>query len=340
MTFISNTAQVKQHNTTLVMQAMRSLQSGTKNDVARVSGLSVATCNTILNELCASGKVLESASDGPRVGRPAKLYSYNAGYASILCLCIEQHQDMTVLRYSISDLNGNLSDEACSQYAVGQFSVEDIYSCISEMMKAHDTVRTIAIGVPGVYYQNRITLSGHTFLDGIDLVALLSEKFHCRVLLENDMNATAFGFYYYRKDIVAEDADITLIEMAHYDIIGAGTIVNGHILRGNTGMAGEIKYLNLSDVPVSLPQKRSREEIVRIASDLIIAYSVIINPAIIIFIGDEMNPDLLKQAEETAFHSLPDSIRPRLVYKSDYNEYFLRGLSAIALNAYENLFDP
>ena len=65
--------QVKRHNILSVKRALISLDGGTKNDVARVTGLSVATCGTILNELEGSGEILQAEGGPSSFGRPPKL---------------------------------------------------------------------------------------------------------------------------------------------------------------------------------------------------------------------------------------------------------------------------
>lgn len=59
MKSIGSVNQVKDHNVKLVKDALKSLESGTKNTVAQMTGLSIATCNTILNELAESGEILK-----------------------------------------------------------------------------------------------------------------------------------------------------------------------------------------------------------------------------------------------------------------------------------------
>ncbi|MFJ1227678.1 ROK family protein, partial [Yersinia enterocolitica] len=71
---INTTRQMKKKNIMLVTGTLKSLVSATKSDISAQTGLSLATCGTILNELCAEGEVIEESLDESRGGRPAKRY--------------------------------------------------------------------------------------------------------------------------------------------------------------------------------------------------------------------------------------------------------------------------
>lgn len=66
--------------------------------------------------------------------------------------------------------------------------------------------------------------------------------------------------------------------------LGAGSIINGRILHGATAFAGEILHLHY-------PEGNAREILtqkggaVTIAANLVVSYSVILNPAVIVFTG-------------------------------------------------------
>lgn len=53
----------------------------TKQFLAEKTGLSLATCGTLVTELVKTGEVLESARSASGGGRPPRLYTYNNTYA-------------------------------------------------------------------------------------------------------------------------------------------------------------------------------------------------------------------------------------------------------------------
>ena len=56
-----------------------------KQSIAADTGLSVATCNTLLNELERSGEVYSQKYQLNGVGRSTSVYQINEDYESILC---------------------------------------------------------------------------------------------------------------------------------------------------------------------------------------------------------------------------------------------------------------
>lgn len=64
----------KNYNVKIVKNALKALPSGTKTTVCRITGLSVATCNTILNKLDMIGEILEVSSRSSSVRRTSKKF--------------------------------------------------------------------------------------------------------------------------------------------------------------------------------------------------------------------------------------------------------------------------
>lgn len=102
---ISNTAQVKNYNIKIIKNALKVLATGTKNTISKITGLSVATCNTILNELDASVEILEVDCESfSSVGQPAKAYKFNENYSYICCIYMIYENNKKILNYAIVSL--------------------------------------------------------------------------------------------------------------------------------------------------------------------------------------------------------------------------------------------
>lgn len=56
----NNSIRVKRINQELIKEALKAMKQGTKAAVASVTGLSIATCGNILNELVETGEVIET----------------------------------------------------------------------------------------------------------------------------------------------------------------------------------------------------------------------------------------------------------------------------------------
>ena len=67
---MKNTAEIKKENQRRIWEILRDGLSHTKQEAARITGLSPATCNTILNELEQEGQVLGRRKDPEKWEEP------------------------------------------------------------------------------------------------------------------------------------------------------------------------------------------------------------------------------------------------------------------------------
>ena len=80
------TREMKINNVVMVTNALKSLGSATKADLAVATGLSIATCGAVLNELSLRHEVMALEMEVSRGGRPAQRYAYNPDFFSVLSL--------------------------------------------------------------------------------------------------------------------------------------------------------------------------------------------------------------------------------------------------------------
>lgn len=80
---------MKKLNEELVRQTLKMMKQGTKSMVSKETGLSIATCANLLNELSVKGEALEQGMQESNGGRPAKLYRHNENFSYIACIIIE-----------------------------------------------------------------------------------------------------------------------------------------------------------------------------------------------------------------------------------------------------------
>ena len=84
---------VKRININRIRSVMWRGGEHTKQSVARATGLSVATCNTFLNEMEYSGEITSDKRQLNGVGRSTGIYRINEAYESILCIRIDLESD-------------------------------------------------------------------------------------------------------------------------------------------------------------------------------------------------------------------------------------------------------
>ena len=125
--------------------------------------------------------------------------------------------------------------------------IQDMADAISTLRNRFgtDTLAGIGVGVPGFIIMKTgvITDSPNLpFLKDFPIRNVLSEKLGAKVILENDANAAALG----EKWIGAgrDVSDLLLLTLGTG--IGGGIIMDGKVLHGFVGMAGELGHMTIN----------------------------------------------------------------------------------------------
>lgn len=334
MAIVSNTAQVKIYNVGIVKNALKALSGGTKTTIARITGLSIATCNTILNELEATGEILEVTNEYSNLGRPAKLYRFNENYSYICCIYLSFENMQKVLTYAVVDLLGNIINEkamikTCIDY-------DEIENLVQELIDKYENIRAIGLGVPGVVNQHKvIDICDIEELVNCDLAKRLIDKFGMDLVIDNDMNLIAYGVY--QEGEYQEDTSIAVVSFYKDNFPGSGIIVDGHIIRGNTNFAGEVSYLPLGyERNQQKELLKSREGTIQIVAKTICSLTAIINPHTIVMTGTNLVDDMLREICSLINEVIPEKHRPKIVLENNVQEYYLKGLSSMTLEYLNN----
>jgi len=331
---ISNTAQVKSYNVKIVKNAFKELQSGTKTTISRITGLSVATCNTILNELATTGEILEVDSEYSNIGRPAKAYKFNGNYSFICCIYMSYENKKKIFNYAIVNLLGDIIKE---QSMIKEFIDHDVIeNLVQELIQQHENIEAIGIGVPGVV--NRKNVIDSCDIEELGKCALaerLIDKFGKAVVIENDMNSIASGFYQVGE--YDEDTSIAVLSFYKDNWPGTGIIVDGNIVHGNTNFAGEVSYLPFDCTHDEQKELlKTKEGVIRIVSKTICSLVAIINPETLIITGTILTEDILEDICSVIRKVIPEKHIPQIRLENDTNKYYLSGLSSMTLQELNN----
>jgi glucokinase len=106
----------------------------------------------------------------------------------------------------------------------------------------------LGVGAPGPLDPDAgVVVDAPTLLGWRDvpLAAILSERLGVPVKLENDANAAALGEWRFG----AGQGTQSMVFITVSTGIGGGVIVDGHLLHGRRGLAGEIGHMTISDKP-------------------------------------------------------------------------------------------
>lgn len=145
--------------------------------------------------------------------------------------------------------DGELSDQVRMPTGFGAEAVVATALATVERMSelagvgAH-AFRSIGIGIPGSVDSatGRVTHAVNLGLEGLDLGPRLADRLGVEVRIENDVKAAALGAHH----LLGVADGIRAHSMAYLNLgtgLAAGIVLDGHLLRGGRGVAGEIGHI-------------------------------------------------------------------------------------------------
>jgi glucokinase len=125
-----------------------------------------------------------------------------------------------------------------------------ITGSIEKILAKYPEVKFVGIATAGAVNKEGEKIIGSTgnMPDGyntIDFKEVLSSRFGLDVLIENDANAAAYAEY----KIGAAKGQSNTITVTLGTGIGGGIIIDGHLLKGKTGVAAEVGHMQISENP-------------------------------------------------------------------------------------------
>lgn len=219
----------------------------TRRDLAEHTGLSNAAISARVAPLLASGLVVELP--GPSTGgRPAGRLAFNAEAGVVLVADLGR----THSRLAVADLSGTPLTERPGERTLAEgpdailaWATDAFGELLKEARRTPADVFGIGIGMPGPveYGAGRVVdppvLPGW---DGIDIPAVLQERFPVPVVVDNDANAEAIGEHWTNWRSEVDD----LIYVKCGTGIGCGIVLSGAIHRGVEGASGEVGHIPVS----------------------------------------------------------------------------------------------
>lgn len=235
-----------------VLSAVLTAGPLSRRDVATITHLSKPVVLALVTELTESGLIRQQGQAGGRVGRSPDLYVANTRAGFIVGIDLGG----TKLRAALADLDGAVLCEVVEGTVQGRGTevADQILALIRHLARnAHvpiGKITAIAVGSPGVVdadgkMQLAVNVSG---LSDFSLQDHIRGPFpKSVVVVDNDVNIAAIGERAEGSGVGCDD----LIVLSIGTGIGAGVIVNGRLVRGHHGAAGEVAWLPLGTDPTT-----------------------------------------------------------------------------------------
>ncbi|GEN89647.1 ROK family protein [Oceanobacillus sp. FSL W8-0428] len=314
-----------------IRKALLELGSATKVELNDYLEISFPTISKFLTQMEKEGEILSAGFDNSSGGRRAKRYKYNPEHMLGLAIFLEEKE----INYIIFNCYGELKDKGTN---TGISDLNSFTKCIQDITNQYNKISSLSIGVPGSVDNERIFyIPDYKHLQNVDLKGYLEDYFSIPVVVENDMNAAVLGYYNRLK--IKENKSVVYLYLGKNGP-GAGTIVNGIVLRGSTNFSGEISFVpqyddkrfwqTLSENKMNTSPVH-KDYMIDVISRLVASFTAIINPHMIIFCNEEVEQETLNRIEECSSGYIPSEHLPDLAL-SDWKRDYLYGLQSLGLD--------
>lgn len=186
----------------------------------------------------------------------------------------------------------------------------------------------IGLALPGVVDGSTVHMVSVDF--GMPDFAKMSEGLGVPIFVDNNANAAAVGCY------VSQDKFENVVlhrQPTGYCVGGEGIIVDGRLVRGKSGLAGELGYLvgKLGARDELRKKGWTSEGMLDLVSNYLLGIVGVVAPEVI-YVAVDLLPDMDELAAELV-RWLPEGAVPQLVHVCDYHERVLVGEYALCVNA-------
>ena len=238
---LASSSTARNINRDIVLELIRTNQPVARIELARKSGLQPSTISQIAEQLLAEKWIVEgSAALRPR-GRPPTMLSLNG---DMLVLSIDLHPTQALI--AAFDLHNRLlAQEQVSVHSDPSRSTEGILVAIQKIRAKYPEKRFEGIGVsvPGRVDPERqeLILAPNLSWPGFDLRTVLQRRTGLQVEMENEANVSLIDEIWSGR--IGNYHNIVLVSIS--EGIGASILVNGQMVTGKSGMAGEFGHISL-----------------------------------------------------------------------------------------------
>ena len=227
-----------------ILTLFRRQECQTRADVMELTGLSRSAVTQKLDLLLEAGYLCLAGETPSTGGRPANRYAFNAEAGYILAAAIgASHFSAVLATFGAQTLAETSGRIVISEGPEGVMpTIDQAFSNLLDRTGlTPKQIKGIALSVPGPveFAQGRIVNPPiMTGWDGFCVPEWFTERFNCAVLVDNDVNAMAYGEHTMS---YPNHPHMLLIKLSTG--IGCGIVMGGTLHRGAQGAAGDIGHV-------------------------------------------------------------------------------------------------
>ena len=246
-----NSAEMQKNNRTLVFKLLQERGMITRAEIAVELNLQKATITNIINEFFDMG-IVEGDGDGA-VGRRGEKLRLKVDNIYTMSIGITRKD----FQFGIFDLRGQQL-----KHCRYQFKKEESFREVLDKMKEEaislveeygdNRILGVCLAVPGLFInrpergEEIFMVSEFEELSNIDVHTELEEALGRKILIKHDAKLSAYAEWHCAEEIKGIDRGSLAIVRSRGYGIGCGFVVNGNIVNGHLGLAGEAGYMGIN----------------------------------------------------------------------------------------------
>ncbi len=245
----ANQKLLKQLNEIRLLNIIKQKGPISRSELAKQTRISKVAISDIVNRLNDDGFILEigKGNSTNRGGKRPTLLKLNPENGYVIGIEIQRRHAVVVL----ANIQSEIKEMRRIFYQPGTPYMEIISRLFEEIDRLltdpyASKLISIGIGIPGfVDYQKGSLIFADSMVgwEGLPFSSIFSERYNVPTLVENDVNNITLGESL--KGAGRGYPNLVCIYIG--EGLGAGLIVDGQLVRGATGSAGEIGYLEISN---------------------------------------------------------------------------------------------
>ncbi len=323
-----NSEYLRRQNVELARLAIKKASYVTKNSLSQETGLSVASCNNILKDMLQKNEVIELSLDKPSGGRPARRFIYNPNFYYYATFYFRRENRQEFIHAVVY----NAIDEETFEntFMFEELTIENLERILVALQQEYSKLFTLSISIPGVVNNGTIYDCDISSLKRFPLKQYIEDQFQITTILENDVNATAVGYY---NNLIDDSSEtFNYIYFPAKGLPGMGTIVNSNVLSGKSSFAGEIKHLFPDLTEKDLHNIQNNEDsFAQYVYRIIHSLTVTLNPKYIVYSGEIFTPSCIGKIKEQCRNSAIKEHIPYINYQEDIHDSLNAGLKFLAV---------
>ena len=216
-----------------------------RSEIQNALGLSFPAVSLVVSQLLEKDLIVKSGSRGSGAGRRADLFEFNSKKGYVLGIDLGARK----IRIAVADLGGGIVHKVevpTLAYEGGPRVMERLLALARTTLEARgisgDNVLAVGVAAPGISERS----TGKNLLSpfiprwsDVPIHATLEDEFHVPVVVENDVDMAIIGEKAWGAGKGCENLVFLNVAVG----VAAAMIVDGRLLRGANGAAGEIGFV-------------------------------------------------------------------------------------------------